>query len=206
MSLPLVELIVGHLKEGVTTAHPSFKKLRDACALGGLTKQTYGVAVENPRKLYWVIHYETITPKDFLSKWPSDFCDYAKEVGEIMTEEPVSYYLPRDSCDKLFPKATTDARVTEIAIVEPKNADDLEYYKEVQRDAVDAQAAESTAHEGWYSLIKTEKGVWTGVIFVGWDSAEAHNAAAAKNAALLQPFHGVAALVWLVHVSMTDHV
>lgn len=55
MSLPLVELIVGHLKEGVTTAHPSFKKLRDACALGGLTKQTYGVAVENPRKLYWVI-------------------------------------------------------------------------------------------------------------------------------------------------------
>lgn len=58
--------------------------------------------------------YETITPKDFLSKWPSDFCDYAKEVGEIMTEEPVSYYLPRDSCDKLFPKATTDARVTEI--------------------------------------------------------------------------------------------
>lgn len=37
---------------------------------------------------------------------------------------------------------------------------------------MDAQAAEPTAHEGWYSLIKTEKGVWTGVIFVGWDSVE----------------------------------
>lgn len=57
-------------------------------------------------------------------------------------------------------------------IVEPKDVDQLEQYREVQQGVVDAQAAEPTAHEGWYSLIKTEKGVWTGVIFVGWDSVE----------------------------------
>lgn len=55
MPLPIVELVVGNLKEGITTAHPSFKKLRDACVLGGLTKQSYGVAIEDPRKLYWII-------------------------------------------------------------------------------------------------------------------------------------------------------
>lgn len=134
MSLPIVELVVGNLKEGVTTAHPSFKKIRDDVAIGGHTKQTYGVAAEDPRKLYWIIRtssppaettcsvtadtrrsdYETITPKGFLAKWPSDVCDYAKEVGQIMTEEPVSYFLPRDASSRPFPKATTDARVTEI--------------------------------------------------------------------------------------------
>lgn len=31
-----------------------------------------------------------------------------------MTEEPISYYMPRDSCSKLFPKALTDAPITEI--------------------------------------------------------------------------------------------
>ena len=55
MSLPLVELVVGNLKEGVTTAHPSFKKLRDAYAVGGFTRQSYGVALEDPHKLYWII-------------------------------------------------------------------------------------------------------------------------------------------------------
>lgn len=55
MSLPIIELVVGNFKEGVTVAHPSFKKLRDACAMGGITKQSYGVAVENPHKLYWII-------------------------------------------------------------------------------------------------------------------------------------------------------
>lgn len=40
---------------------------------------------------------------------------------------------------------------------------------------MDAQAAESTAREGRYSLIKTEKGIWTGIIFIGWDSVEARH-------------------------------
>ena len=68
------------------------------------------------------VDYETITPKDFLPKWPSDFCDYFKEIGEIMAEEPVSYYMPRDSCAKLFPKALTDAPVTEIVSISPVGA------------------------------------------------------------------------------------
>lgn len=55
MLLPVVELVVGTLKDGVAVTHPSFKKLRDACAMGGLTRQFYGVALEDPRKLYWVI-------------------------------------------------------------------------------------------------------------------------------------------------------
>lgn len=58
--------------------------------------------------------YETVTPKDFLAKWPTDFCDYFKEIREIMAEEPVSYYMPRDSCPKVFPKELTDSPVTEI--------------------------------------------------------------------------------------------
>ena len=55
MSLPLVELIIGRLKEGVTIDHPSFKKLREACVIAGLPKQSYGVAIEDSRALYWII-------------------------------------------------------------------------------------------------------------------------------------------------------
>ena len=54
---------------------------------------------------------ETITPKDFLAEWPVQVCDYRQEVDEIMTEEPVRYTMPRDSCAKVFP---TNAPVTEI--------------------------------------------------------------------------------------------
>lgn len=55
MSLPIVRLNVGNLKEGVTTAHSTFKKLRDAYAVGGLANQSFGVAIEDPRKLFWII-------------------------------------------------------------------------------------------------------------------------------------------------------
>ena len=58
--------------------------------------------------------HETITPKDFLSKWPSEVCDYSKAISEIMTEKPDTYDMPSDSCSKPFPKALTDAPVTEI--------------------------------------------------------------------------------------------
>ncbi|KZT64298.1 hypothetical protein DAEQUDRAFT_732811 [Daedalea quercina L-15889] len=205
MSLPVVELIVGRFKDGVTTDHPSYKKLRDACVIGGLHKQSYGVAAEDSQTLYWIIHYETITPKDFLPKWPSDFCDYLKEVNEIMPEEPVSYYMPRESYSNPWSTKITSASVTEIALVELKGEEYVEKYKKLQQSAVDVLSEEPTAHYPWFSVIKSEKGVWTGLVFVGWDSKEAHEGWGAKNVALLQPLRDVAAKVSAVHVSMRDH-
>ena len=67
MLLPVVELVVGTLKDGVAITHPSFKKLRDACTMRGLTKQSYGVALENPRKLYWVIREPKLSSSSLCS-------------------------------------------------------------------------------------------------------------------------------------------
>ncbi|TFY64169.1 hypothetical protein EVJ58_g2803 [Rhodofomes roseus] len=173
MSLPTVELVVGRLRDGVSTTHPSFKKLRDACVIGGLPKQVYGVAVEDSQMLYWLIpDYDTIEPKDFLPKWPSDFCDYFKEIKEITTEEPVSFYMPRDSYAVLFPQKSTSVPITEIVVLELKSEADIDKYKTAQQAVVDAQSKEPTAHAPWFSMIKSDKGVSTGLVFVGWDSKE----------------------------------
>ncbi|KZT64301.1 hypothetical protein DAEQUDRAFT_732813 [Daedalea quercina L-15889] len=204
MSLPVVELVVGHLRDGVTTDHPSFIKLRDACVIGGLHKQSYGVAIEDNQTLYGIIHYETFTPDDFLSKWPSDLCDYSKEINEIMKEEPVSYYMPRDSYANLLSKGTTSAPVTEIVVVELKGEEIVGQYKKAQQTIMDALADEPSAHDPWFSVIKSKAGIWTAIIFVGWDSKEAHERWGAKNAALIQLFGDIAANVSLVHVSLTD--
>ncbi|KAH9829097.1 uncharacterized protein C8Q71DRAFT_863540 [Rhodofomes roseus] len=205
MSLPTVELVVGRLRDGVSTTHPSFKKLRDACVIGGLPKQVYGVAVEDSQMLYWLIHYDTIEPKDFLPKWPSDFCDYFKEIKEITTEEPVSFYMPRDSYAVLFPQKSTSVPITEIVVLELKSEADIDKYKTAQQAVVDAQSKEPTAHAPWFSMIKSDKGVSTGLVFVGWDSKEAHEAWAAKHGALLQPLRDVAANATIVHVPFREH-
>lgn len=207
MSLPTVELVVGRLRDGVTTAHPSFKKLRDACVIGGLPTQSmsYGVAAEDAQTFYGIVHYETFEPKDFLPKWPSDFCDYSKEIKEVMHEEPVCYYMPRDSYATLFPTKATSVPITEIVLLDLKDEAQVEKYKKIQQAIVDAQNKEPTAHGSWFSVIKTDKGMWTGLIFVGWDSKEAHEAWAAKNAALVQPLREVAVNATLVHVALTNH-
>ena len=55
-----VELIVVDLKEGVGKDDAILKKLREGAAKGGLKRQSFGLSIEHPNKLYWVLCEYTI--------------------------------------------------------------------------------------------------------------------------------------------------
>lgn len=51
----IVELIVVDLKDGVGQDDATLKKLREGAAKGGLKRQSFGLSIEHPSKLYWAL-------------------------------------------------------------------------------------------------------------------------------------------------------
>ncbi|KAI0929897.1 hypothetical protein AcV5_006739 [Taiwanofungus camphoratus] len=178
-----------------------YDELRKGAEKGGLARQSYGVSVEDPRQLYWILHFENgFLPKDFV--WPEDHGSFPEKLGAISTTEPVSYFMPFD----VFPKETTAAPVTELAVLTLKpNIDIVRYNAATEKLKVGLR--KTTGVHGADSSI-TETGSRRAYTFVGWDSVEAHISFAESEAGkeLLQSLAEFLEKAEVVHVKFTDHV
>ncbi|KAI0712901.1 hypothetical protein C8Q72DRAFT_906732, partial [Fomitopsis betulina] len=104
-----VELIVVDLKEGVGKDDAILKKLREGAAKGGLKRQSFGLSIEHPNKLYWVLFFENgLEPKDF--KWPEEeYSSFADQLKAISTSDFTRYIA---TCHE-FSNKVVEAPITE---------------------------------------------------------------------------------------------
>ena len=122
-----IELIIVDLKDGVGKDDATLKKLREGAAKGGLKRQSYGLTVEHPNKLYWalcelplprrrpptIIIVPTVFEngfelKDF--KWPAEeYGNFAEQLKTVSTSDFTRYFVTVDD----FPAKITAAPVVE---------------------------------------------------------------------------------------------
>ncbi|KAH9932625.1 uncharacterized protein B0H18DRAFT_986715 [Fomitopsis serialis] len=179
----VVELIVVDLKEGTDKENTAFRKLREGAAKGGLKAS----------------HFEDgFELKDF--SWPTDeYGDFDNELKKIAASDVTRHFLTFPS----FSPAVTAAPVTETVILTLKEDADLAAFKAFQDGAISKLKEAPVVHGAAYA-ITTEAGANPIVVlFVGWDSAEAHQAIAAapESQALLGTLYAFIEKGDLVHVS-----
>ncbi|KAH9829083.1 uncharacterized protein C8Q71DRAFT_447812 [Rhodofomes roseus] len=194
-----VELLIVDLRDGVDLQSPAYNRLREAAAKAGLTRQYYGSPIEDTKKLYWVLPFDQgFEPKDLV--WPEqEYGNFFKEVQNIATAEPISYFVPFDG----FPEELAAAPVTEFAVCTLKG--DVEAYKKAQEAAIEELHKAPAVHEARYSVIEVG-GKHVSVIFVGWDSMEAHQVWGTDNSGKLQAIAPFLESATLVHVPLKMQV
>ncbi|KZT64296.1 hypothetical protein DAEQUDRAFT_815076 [Daedalea quercina L-15889] len=194
-----VELMVIELKDGVDGQSPEFKRFREAAAKAGIIHQSYGTPIENAKQLYWVLSFDQgFEPKDLV--WPEkEYGDFFREVLNIATAEPVSYFIPFDA----YPEKAVTAPVTEIAVITLKG--DVDAYTKLQDVAILELQKSPSVHEARYGITKIgEK--QAAVAFVGWASVETHQSWAKANREKLQAAGAFVESATLVHVPLKLHV
>ncbi|KAH9949052.1 hypothetical protein B0H21DRAFT_841415 [Amylocystis lapponica] len=145
-----------------------YRKLRAGARAAGLRRQSYGVDINNPKMLYWLLHFEDgFRPKDLV--WPvEEYGGFLANVAAISAAESVSAFMPLPE----FPREVPEAPVTEVEVITLKPDAALDAF----RGAIDAGLARVRASEGSHG------GCWSmpggdsrkAYIFVGWDSVECH--------------------------------
>ncbi|KZT64288.1 hypothetical protein DAEQUDRAFT_732796 [Daedalea quercina L-15889] len=198
----VVELIIVDVKEGVGKDDAILKKLREAAAKGGLKHQSYGFTVENPNKYVWILYIENgFEAKDF--KWPAaEYGDFAEELKKVSTSDFTRYFFSFPS----FPPTITSAPVTETALITLKADVDLAQFNLLQEGII-GQLKQQPTVLGTTHAITTEAGANPIVLlFVGWESVEAHKALVAKpeNQGELAKFQVYMDKLDAVHVHFTN--
>ncbi|KAH9932632.1 uncharacterized protein B0H18DRAFT_952319 [Fomitopsis serialis] len=208
----IVEVMVLDVNDGVSKDSPAFETLRQGAVKGGLVHQSYGFAVKNPKKLYWLPPYVPSThfdqgfqPKDF--QWPAEYGEFSEAVKELATSEPESHFCPSKSSPgvrrprrSLRSLSLTGGQAT-VTLKPDVDIDTFAVYQETLTDALNKEPAFRGVAR---SLADPEKRtVW---VFVGWDSAEAHASWAKANAGLLETFIQSMESGGIAHVQFVEHV
>ncbi|KAI0729173.1 hypothetical protein C8Q72DRAFT_830573 [Fomitopsis betulina] len=197
-----VELIVVDLKEGVGKDDATFKKLREGAAKGGLKRQSFGLSIEHPNKLYWIGVFENgLEPKDF--KWPEEeYGNFTEQLKAISTSD----FTRRIATCRDFPNKVVEAPVTETAIATLKAGADIQKLKESQEEVGAKLSSAPGVHASAYGIVKEAGSQDVLLLFVGWDSVEAHNAVRAEhqNDPLVALLRAAVEKMELVHVAFTN--
>ncbi|KAH9932624.1 uncharacterized protein B0H18DRAFT_986712 [Fomitopsis serialis] len=200
----IVEVAVVDLKEGIDKENAVLEKLREGAAKGGLKRQSYGLSVEHPQRLYWTLYFENgFEQKDF--KWPE--AEYGNFVDDIKSvSAPDSTYTRRYFTFPSFPHAVTAAPVTEVAIITLKADADLAAFKAVQEGALGKLTQAPTVHGATYSITTDAGANPVVLLLVGWDSVEAHQSLVAipENKAALGSLYGFIEKADILHVSYSN--
>ncbi|PCH35840.1 hypothetical protein WOLCODRAFT_81646 [Wolfiporia cocos MD-104 SS10] len=194
MSPIITEIMHVHVNDAFTAQPELYKELRNGARKGGLVHQHYGLGIEDPKQLYWILHFDQgFLPKDFT--WPAEYGDFPQKIGAISTAEPVSYFMPLDE----FPSSITAAPAT----LTLKSDVDLEKYKQTQNTVLASLRAAPGNHGACFSVTETDPS--RAYVFVGWDAIGDQHKWMEKESALLRGLYEHLQGSEIVHVKFTAH-
>ncbi|KAK7455757.1 hypothetical protein VKT23_010789 [Stygiomarasmius scandens] len=187
------------------TSDPSlFAKLREGARAAGIVNQSYGLGVEDKEVLHWLIQFDQgFGPKEFV--WDeAKYGDFINEVMKIAQQPPESAFMNFD--EEPFPKAVTDAPVTELATLGIKEDLSKEQVSKTMDEAC-ARLRKATGAKGacWGVDGSKPRDVY---LFVGWESVESHVAYTKTDdfKEVQKLLGGVVASAKMSHVAFSDHV
>ncbi|OSX65718.1 hypothetical protein POSPLADRAFT_1132813 [Postia placenta MAD-698-R-SB12] len=174
------------------------KELREGAAYGGLLHQSYGLGLEDPTQLHWILHFDQgFLPKDFT--WPEKYGNFRQKISGITASDTVSYFVPLDA----FPSKITSAPVTEIAIMTLKDDVSIEQYKSIADKMIASAKQAPGVHDACYGI--TEADPHRAYVFVGWDSIDAQHKWANGEPDIIAALKQCLAGLEMIHVKFNDH-
>jgi len=162
--MPTVQVIRISVND-VFSANPSlFDKLREGATKAGIMNQSFGFGVEEPTRLYWILHFDQgFEPTE--SVWPtSEYGDFTEGLRSISTEVTKTL-LPFES----FSVETVKAPLTDITIFTLKDGAKIEEFRNVINPFREGFASKTPT--SWAVNAFDDREVF---LFVGWDSVETH--------------------------------
>ncbi|KAF8961733.1 hypothetical protein BDZ97DRAFT_1827730 [Flammula alnicola] len=144
---------------------PAFEKLRDAAIKGGVKEQYYGLCMDEPDKLLWVIHWPgDANPAEYTGTQGENFRESVKALD--VNSNPSSWYLPFESADLVRPALT--APICELCYVHITPPTSL-VADSLHKTFTDCYLAPGFVGGYWSTALNDDK---MNYYYLGWETRE----------------------------------
>ncbi|KZT22360.1 hypothetical protein NEOLEDRAFT_1150052 [Neolentinus lepideus HHB14362 ss-1] len=168
VSTHITEILRATVNDRFTSEPSLHAELRAGANQGGLPQQAWGLNVNKPNELFWLLFFpEGLDPKDF--QLPAEYGDFPERLAAIGTSEPASHFLPFELPERAIKAPVTELAQAFITIKPSVKHEDVRSHIE---GIVDIASAAPGCFGGRWAFSNDDNRL--ACCILGWESSEAH--------------------------------